>query len=137
MLKQNTSGWLIEYYCENPHTKLLTRKQIKLSHIINRHGSKRAAKQHITQIIETLNTKLSGGWSPFFEGKDSRLYENLPSVCNKFMTYPETYINIRDIGKVIYNNEPDVVVQIKVKEKKRNDVLKLIFDNKDLEILKT
>ena len=54
-----------------------------------RYGSKRAAKQHITQIIETLNQKLSGGWSPFFEGEDSRLYENLPSVCNKFIAEKE------------------------------------------------
>jgi len=89
VLKQNISGWLIEYYCENPQTKLLTRKQIKLSRIVSRYGSKRDAKQHINQMIDTLNTKLADGWSPFFEGEDSRLYEKLLVVCEKFIAERE------------------------------------------------
>jgi len=35
VLKKNKSGWLVEYYVENPFTKDFVRKQIKLSHIIN------------------------------------------------------------------------------------------------------
>jgi transcriptional regulator with XRE-family HTH domain len=51
------------------------------------------------------------------------------------ITYPERYINIRDISKELKESgESDVIVQIKVKGNKRDDVLKSLF-GENLEIL--
>jgi transcriptional regulator with XRE-family HTH domain len=52
------------------------------------------------------------------------------------LTYPERYINVRDIGKEINNAGPEVIVQIRVKEKKREEILRMLFGDSDVEILK-
>ena len=52
------------------------------------------------------------------------------------LTFPERYINVRDIGKEINHAEPEVVVQIKVFESKREEILRTVF-GKDIEVLKT
>lgn len=52
------------------------------------------------------------------------------------LMYPERYINIRDIGKEINNAGPEVIVQIRVKEKKREEILRMLFGDSDVEILK-
>jgi len=51
------------------------------------------------------------------------------------LTYPERYINIRDIGKELNNNQPEVIVQIKVRENKRKSILDALFEGKEIEIL--
>ena len=52
------------------------------------------------------------------------------------LTYPEKYINVRELGREINHTEPEVVVQIKVVESKREEILKTIF-GKDMEVLNT
>jgi transcriptional regulator with XRE-family HTH domain len=49
------------------------------------------------------------------------------------ITYPERYINVRNIGEEL--TEPEVVVQIKIKGNKRESLLKAIFGDNNLEIL--
>ena len=51
------------------------------------------------------------------------------------ITYPETYINVRDIGNELNKHNPEIIVQIKVLGNKRCDILQTIFGDKDLEIL--
>ena len=84
VLKTNQSGWIIEYYVENPQTQLLARKKIKLQRLLTRYSSKTEAKKHINNIIVALNMKLSTGWNPYFVGEDSRLYTPLKDVVEKY-----------------------------------------------------
>lgn len=86
VLKENKSGWIIEYYAEHPTTHILARKQIKLQRIIGRYTSKKDARIHVQRMIFVLNTKLSGGWNPFFEDEDARFYEKLSVVSELFIT---------------------------------------------------
>ena len=44
ILKTNQSGWIIEYYVENPQTQMLARKKIKLQRLLCRYPSKRKIK---------------------------------------------------------------------------------------------
>jgi site-specific recombinase XerD len=96
-LKTNQSGWIIEYYVENPQTQLLARKKIKLQRLLCRYPSKTEARKHINNIIVALNMKLSTGWNPYFVGEDSRLYVPLKEVAEKYKeeikrnTRPATY----------------------------------------------
>jgi len=83
-LKTNKSGWIIEYYVENPQTQMLARKMIRLQRLLNRYSSKMEAKKHINNIIVALNMKLSTGWNPYFMGEDSRLYTPLKEVVIKY-----------------------------------------------------
>ena len=83
-LKTNKSGWIIEYYVENPQTQLLARKKVKLQRLLMRYPSKTEAKKHINNIIVALNMKLSTGWNPYFMGEDARLYTPLTEVVEKY-----------------------------------------------------
>lgn len=47
------------------------------------------------------------------------------------ITYPDVYLS----QKETIQNEPEVAVQIKLKKDKRDQVLRLIFGNNDIEIL--
>ena len=85
VLKENKSGWLIEYYVEHPQTKQLTRKQIRLTRLISRYTKLRDARLHVSKIITSLNMRLSGGWNPFFENEDARFYEKLTVVADLFL----------------------------------------------------
>ena len=51
------------------------------------------------------------------------------------LAYPEHYINVKDIAKEMKAYEPDVMVQFKVKEEKREAVLKAILGEKNIELL--
>jgi len=51
------------------------------------------------------------------------------------IAYPERYVNVDNIHKEIKNLEPDVTVQIKVIGNKRENILKTIFGDSDLELL--
>jgi len=96
-LKTNKSGWIIEYYVENPQTQILARKMIRLQRLLKRYPSKMDAKKHINNIIVALNMKLSTGWNPYFMGEDARLYTPLTEVVEKYKeeikrnTRPDTY----------------------------------------------
>ena len=83
-LKTNKSGWLIEYYVENPQTQELSRKRIKLQRLLGRYSSKTEARKHINNIIVALNMKLSTGWNPYFQGEDSRMYTPIQVVLEKY-----------------------------------------------------
>jgi len=101
-LKTNKSGWIIEYYVENPQTQILARKKIKLQRLLMRYPSKMEAKRHINNIIVALNMKLSTGWNPYFMGEDSRLYTPLKEVAEKYIE--ETKRNTRPDTCRSYNS---------------------------------
>ena len=84
MLKTNKSGWLIEYYVENPQTQELARKKIRLARLMSRYSSKTEAKKHINNIVVALNMKLSTGWNPYFQGEDSRMYTPMSEVLELY-----------------------------------------------------
>ena len=85
MLKTFKSGWVIEYYVENPQTQELARKRIKLQRLMTRYSTVSDAKKHINNIVVALNMKLSTGWNPYFEGEDSRMYTPILDVFRKYL----------------------------------------------------
>ncbi|GAP73092.1 hypothetical protein SAMD00024442_6_62 [Candidatus Symbiothrix dinenymphae] len=85
VFKKNKSGWLIEYYAENPLSKKLQRKQIKLNRLADRYHTQKEAIAHINRMIADINVQLSTGWNPFFEGDDARLYTPIGDAIKKFI----------------------------------------------------
>ena len=53
------------------------------------------------------------------------------------ITYPEKYVNIKDVPKEIITSEPEIILQIKIKGDKRNQILKTALENSELDILKS
>jgi hypothetical protein len=60
--------------------------RIKINKIVSWYNSKKEAKLHSISILDNINQKLKGSWSPFFEGENARLYEKLPDVLQKYLT---------------------------------------------------
>ena len=51
------------------------------------------------------------------------------------LAYPERYINVKDIGKELNAQSPEIIIQLKVMGRKREDILQLIFGDNDLKII--
>jgi transcriptional regulator with XRE-family HTH domain len=50
------------------------------------------------------------------------------------ITYPEQYVNIKEISKEISTSEPEVMLQIKVTGEQKNQILKTAFEGGKFEI---
>jgi len=85
MLREYKSGWIVEYYAENPLSKNLERKRIKLTRLVSRYKSIKDARLHANKMVMALNIKLSTGWNPFFVEDDARLYTSIDTVCDKYL----------------------------------------------------
>ena len=92
MLREYKSGWIVEYYAENPLTKNLERKKIRLTRLVSRYKSIKDARLHANKMVMALNIKLSTGWNPFFTDDDARLYTSVESVREKFLQEKEKEI---------------------------------------------
>lgn len=85
VLHKAKEGYRIEYYVINPITMKMTRQRIRVDKIFKAYKKKRDALIHIDGIIEGINAKLRTGYNPFFETEDSRLYEKLSDVAEKYL----------------------------------------------------
>ena len=85
MLKGYKSGWVIEYYAENPLTKKMERKKFKINRLVSRYKCKKDARNHANKMTMALNIRLSTGWNPFFTDDDARLYTSVSVVCEKYL----------------------------------------------------
>ncbi|MDR0873482.1 MAG: hypothetical protein LBN27_08490 [Prevotellaceae bacterium] len=83
--EQKCGVWKIEYYALNPQTKKLQRMRIRVDKIRNAYSRKTDARRHIAEMCQMINAKLSGGWSPFFECEDARLYTTYTQVIAEFL----------------------------------------------------
>ena len=85
VLHHSKDGYRIEYYVMNPVTFKMSRQRIRVDNIFRAYKRKGDAIIHINGIIEGINAKLRTGYNPFFQGDDSRLYEKLTTVAEKFL----------------------------------------------------
>jgi len=85
LLREYKSGWIIEYYAENPLSRQLERKKIRLNRLVSRYNSVKDARLHANKMVMALNIRLSTGWNPFFTSEDARLYTSVSAVCDAFL----------------------------------------------------
>lgn len=89
VFKKYKHSSMIEYYVENPITHKLVRKHIKVNRLIDKYTNKKEAERHISRMVTSINVKLSGGWNPFFESEDARLYTPIVEVSKLFLAEKE------------------------------------------------
>lgn len=83
VLKHNADGWYVEYYamCDG----VLRRQRIYMNRIRKKYSRLSDFKQHMNSVIYELNAKLAGGWSPFGETTNTRLYVLLTSAIDAYL----------------------------------------------------
>jgi len=70
-LHKYPSGWLIDYYVEDPQTQKLQRKKIKVTRIMSRYTLKSDGLRHVNSIVAALNIRLASGWNPLLYTSDN------------------------------------------------------------------
>ena len=88
-LKHNAHGWQIEYSALDPVTGKLKRHVTKLNVLRKRYSSLSGFKRHCYTVINGINSKLAGGWSPYGESQNVRLFMPLAMVCDDYVKEKE------------------------------------------------
>ena len=82
-------GWMVEYYILNPVSESFERKRMRLNSMRKRYRTVAEFRTAANEIVCTINTKLAGGWSPFGESANTRLYEKMDDVLEKYIREKE------------------------------------------------
>lgn len=85
VLRRQKENWQIEYYVFSPITKQLERKRIKVNRLRNHCTSVSQFRYQANEIIQSINVKLAGGWSPFGESENIRYYTLLSEVMALYL----------------------------------------------------
>ncbi len=85
VLKKTSVGWLIEFYALHPTENRLIRKQIKLNRQAKRFARVGEFRSYAADIVNRINIKLAGGWSPFIESENIRLYTKISDVIADYL----------------------------------------------------
>ena len=85
VLKKTSVGWLIEFYALHPTENRLVRKQIKLNRQAKRFARVGEFRSYAADIVNRINIKLAGGWSPFIESENIRLYTKISDVMADYL----------------------------------------------------
>ena len=82
-------GYYIEYYAIDGITNDLRRQIIKLNRLKKRYRLVSEFRTEAMMLVHELNTKLSGGWSPFLETSNSRFYTPMLTVLDEYLEFKE------------------------------------------------
>lgn len=102
---QPSHGWSIEYYVMDATGKL-RRMVIRMNSIRKRFTRTADFKTHCNGVLCKLNTQLAGGWTPFGETQNTRLFTPIENVMEDYLSEkskelrPDTVINYRSFCKV-------------------------------------
>jgi len=84
-LCKNKSGWLIEYYVENPISSEMCRVRKRVHFLKKRYGSSKDAEAHCQKIIFDINSKLANGINPMFSDENPSGYITISDVIKRFL----------------------------------------------------
>lgn len=102
---QPSHGWSVEYYVLDP-LGVMRRKVIRMNGIRRRFSRISDFKSHCNSIVCGLNAKLAGGWTPYGEQVNTRLYTPIAMVLDDYIKEksmelrPDTVSNYRSFCKV-------------------------------------
>jgi len=84
-LCKNRSGWIIEYYVENPISSEMCRVRKRVHFLKKRYGSSKDAETHCQKIIFDINSKLANGINPMFTEDNPVGYTTISDVVKRFL----------------------------------------------------
>lgn len=93
-LKSNSHGWYIEYQTFNPKLGKMQRYRTHLNTLRKHYTRLADFKAHCNQIINTVNAKLAGGWTPVGENQNARYYTPLTVVMRLYLDEKQDEVRI-------------------------------------------
>ncbi len=73
--------WFVEYYVYNHELKKMSRKKIKINHIVK----VSVRREYAMGLIRRLNIELEKGWNPFIESESNKSYTLLLKAMDEFL----------------------------------------------------
>lgn len=89
VLKKYSTGWMVEYWCEDPNEGAMKRVRIRVDRIRKRYARVAEANAHIAKIVLDLNMRLVNGWNPFVHEENARSYSSFDSVVDAYIKEKE------------------------------------------------
>lgn len=102
---QPSHGWSVEYYVMD-RSGTMRRMVIRMNALRKRFTRTADFKAHCNGVVCRLNAQLAGGWTPFGETQNTRLFTPIESVVDDYLAEkskelrPDTVINYRSFSKV-------------------------------------
>lgn len=88
-LVKTKTEYYIEYYVIHPQEQRLVRKRVRLNHLRKRYKLLKDFREKANEMVAHINSKLVGGWTPFFESESTRLYTPLDEVITIYLSEKE------------------------------------------------
>ena len=103
---QPSHGWSVEYYVLDGNGTM-RRMVIRMNALRKRFARINDFKAHCNQVVCNINAKLAGGWTPFGEQQNTRLFTPIEAVLQDYLQEksvelrPDTVINYKSFCKVL------------------------------------
>lgn len=85
VLRHQKNNWQVEYYVYNPVTQKLERKRFRLNRLRNHCRTLAEFRVQANNVLQTINNRLAGGWSPFGEADNVRYYTTIDDVAAAYI----------------------------------------------------
>ncbi len=82
---KNGNGWQIVYYVYNPVSDKMEKKRIRMNMLYKKLHNRTEFRRRCNDIICDINIRLKSGWTPYGESVNSRYYEYVTDVLQKFL----------------------------------------------------
>lgn len=103
---QPSHGWSVEYYVLDG-SGTMRRMVVRMNALRKRFQRTTDFKAHCNKVICGINAKLAGGWTPFGEQQNTRLFTPIEAVIDDYLKEksselrPDTVINYKSFCKVL------------------------------------
>ena len=102
----------------------------------------RESKGYSQEYMAELIAVTQSSYARFERGATKTDLKVVSSIAQVFdmslvdiITYPEKYVNIKEIPQETIASESELILQIKIKGDKKSQILKAVFENGELEFL--
>lgn len=103
VLREFSSGWVIEYHIINPETFVLERKRQKFERMRKRYPSDKEARKAANDLCKKINKKLNSGWNPLVSLERVRMFTKLTNAMERYLA--ERSLDIREDSKRAYASQ--------------------------------
>lgn len=110
VVESKSIGFYVEYYIVNPMTGKRERKRVRLQRLCKKYQTKQRQRQAAQKVADEINKKIAGGWSPFYEQENSRLYTPLNELQKIFLT-AKTNEGLRPSTLKCYSSQTNIFIR--------------------------
>jgi len=131
VVRNYQNDYRIEYWVENPETRQLVRKRIRLQKIVCRFSNKKDARRHVDSMVRSINLRLAAGWNPLVSETSSTDRSTVAVVSTASVAAP--FVEMRPYAPAILPSEAVLDTETPVPVKDSDSVSVSVSDSQSPE----